>query len=243
MFGENEQHLAIERLAELAGEQPDVAERAHLEQCQLCASERAAFARLARLAAEERRVIAPPLTDWRELRGRLLEEGLLAERSSTVAGSSRWGWGSAWRVAAAAAFVATGVLLGRLSAGFSLDQAMGLQRAADVRPRADSARTEGGEFASAAEAMEALTRAQRLYEQAARYLAAHDTATVELPAESYRARLAALDQMAEASLRVLRSVPADPVMNEMYHSTLSVREQTLLKLASTLPAGARLTRF
>jgi hypothetical protein len=243
MLEQNEQHLALERLAELATEQPNTAERAHLEECALCASELEAYARLTRLAADERRVIAPPLTDWYRLRGRLLEEGLLAERPSGGV-VRRFRAAARWRIAAGALLVSTGLVVGRLSAGLSFAEAVSWSRtAAQEASSGDLAATESGDFASTADALAALATAQRIYERAASYLAVHDTGTIELPAESYRARLVALDQMAEASLRVLRSVPADPVMNEMYHSTLSAREQTLLKLASTLPAGARLTRF
>jgi hypothetical protein len=144
-------------------------------------------------------------------------------------------------VAAALLLVAGGVVTGRFSAGLSLSEAV-----AFGRPSGDSL-SEGSmsveQFASTQTAMEALRKAQREYERAALFLATHDTTNVESAADVYRTRLAALDEMAEASLRALEQAPADPIMNQVYLSTLGAREMTLARLGSTLPVGARLTRF
>ena len=59
----------------------------------------------------------------------------------------------------------------------------------------------------------------------------------------YRTRLAALDEMAEASLQALAAAPADPVINQYYLSTLGAREVTLRQLGSVLTPRKRLSRF
>jgi hypothetical protein len=99
------------------------------------------------------------------------------------------------------------------------------------------------DFASTAAAMQVLQRAQQDYERAALYLANHDTSTAEGASEAYRTTLAALDEMAETSLRALSQAPADPIINQVYFTTLGARNMTLGKLASALPTGSRLSRF
>ena len=238
-------HLAIERLAELADGEPTAPEREHLEVCAMCASEREAYARLVSLAADEHRRIAPPISDWRSLSDRLRVEGLLTSPSvqsprPTVNRRVVLFGGST----AAAILLLCGTALGRLSAGLSPSEAF----AFGVRgSRADSTGGPDGlsrsEFATSAEALQALQRSQRDYERAVQYLATHDTSTSESASEIYRTRLAALDEMAETSLRALQRTPADPFMSQMYMTTLDAREMTLTKLGTALPVGARLTRF
>lgn len=235
-------HLPIERLAELADGEPDATERAHLAECVMCSTELAVYERLVAAASDERRRIAPPLTNWRALRGPLREEGLIITQEHQIAQHRRavtltW----ARRAAAAVVLIVTGVVLGRSSAGLTLPQALAMQPAA-----ADSLVGGTGtaqEFASTAAAMETLRRAQREYEQAALYLTTHDTVGAETAPDIYRTRLAALDQMTEASLRALEQAPADPIMNQIYLTTLGAREMTLSRLGTTLPTGARLHRF
>jgi hypothetical protein len=55
--------------------------------------------------------------------------------------------------------------------------------------------------------------------------------------------LAALDEMAETSLKALAEAPADPIINQVYFTTLGARNMTLGKLATALPTGSRLSRF
>ena len=99
------------------------------------------------------------------------------------------------------------------------------------------------DFSSTASAMQSLQRAQQEYERAALYLANHDTSTFEGATEAYRTTLAALDEMAETSLRALSEAPADPIINQVYFTTLGARNMTLGKLATALPVGSRLSRF
>jgi hypothetical protein len=145
------------------------------------------------------------------------------------------------------ALLAGGTVLGRLSTGLALADAVTLT---DVNFSLAGSNEAGSgdvvdreEFASTTAALAVLQRAQQDYERAALFLATHDTSTSEGASELYRQRLAALDAMAEASLSVLERSPADPVMNQMYLSTLGAREATLTKLGTALPVGARLTRF
>ena len=95
-------HLPIERLAELADGEPDATERAHLAECVMCSTELAAYQRLVSAASDERRRIAPPLTNWRALRVPLREEGLIITQEHQIAQHRRAvvrGW--MWRAAAA----------------------------------------------------------------------------------------------------------------------------------------------
>ena len=103
--------------------------------------------------------------------------------------------------------------------------------------------TSSGENASTAAAMQTLQRAQQDYERAALYLSTHDTVTSEAATEAYRTTLAALDEMAETSLKALSAAPADPIINQVYFTTLGARNMTLGKLATALPTGSRLSRF
>jgi hypothetical protein len=96
-------------------------------------------------------------------------------------------------------------------------------------------------FRSTAEAILVLQRAERDYRMAMMYLAGHDTVTraPEGPA-MYRARLAALEEMATVALEAVREVPADPVMNRYYLSTLGARDATLRDLGDKLPENVKL---
>ncbi len=257
-------HLSSERLAELADGDPTVAEAEHLAACATCATERNAHRRLLTLAGDERGRIAPPLTNWASLSARLREEGIIAtsaaegavpvtDTRAVVAALTppprrhRRAWLAGFRVAAGLVVAATFGALGRISAG------------ADVTPSApEIAQTinrvfgvdspivpaGGSAFASVEDALATLSDAQRDYDRAVAFIAAHDS-TVQRPDADfvYRARLAALDEMAETSLQALSVAPTDPVLNQYYLSTLGAREVTLRQLGSVLTPGKRLSRF
>jgi hypothetical protein len=241
-------HLLIERLAELADSEPSVPERGHLAECPMCTSELEAYRRVVALAGDERRSIAPPLTEWGRLRGELTTRGMILSPAASLSAEPSLAaqvWSSAKRIAAALVLVVGGTVLGRLSSGLPVQDALALN---DLRFGSDPGgpsrvAVSGAQFASTASALAALQNAQREYELAARYLAVNDTATSEVASESYRARLAALDRMAETSLRELQRRPQDPIMNQVYLTTLGARNMTLEKLGSALPVGTRLTRF
>ncbi|MFN7457220.1 MAG: hypothetical protein ACK5U0_07465, partial [Gemmatimonas sp.] len=87
----------------------------------------------------------------------------------------------------------------------------------------------------------ALNGAQREYERAALWLASNDT--TQRDPEVFRARLAALDQMMEASRVALRDAPQDPLLNHYYLAAYSAREATLQALSSALPVDKIIERY
>lgn len=238
------QHLLIERLAELADSEPTVAERQHLAECAMCAAERVAYHRVVSMAADERRRIAPPISTWGMLSEELREQGLITTREQATARTVFIAkiTAFAWRAAAGFAILATGLVSGRMTAGMPLRTALALGGEPDASLSSQVAMTPD-DFSSTAVAMQVLQRAQQDYERAAMYLSNHDTTTSEGASESYRTTLAALDEMAETSLRALSEAPADPIMNQVYFTTLGARNMTLGKLATALPTGSRLSRF
>lgn len=237
------QHLPIERLAELADSEPASAERQHLAECTMCASELVAYQRVVAMAADERRRIAPPVSTWGALSAELRQQGIIvtraeaAERRALTARLTRM----AGRVAAGLGILATGLVSGRMSAGMPLRNALAWSEMGMASPATLAMSPD--EFASTASAMQVLQKAQQEYERAAIYLANHDTSTAEASSEVYRTTLAALDEMAETSLRALSEAPADPIINQVYFTTLGARNMTLGKLATALPTGSRLSRF
>ena len=237
------QHLPIERLAELADGEPTAAEQAHLDECAMCSAERIAYHRVVSMAADERRRIAPPVSNWGSLSTALRQEGIITTRAEAsarkafVAQVTRF----AWQAAAGIGILVTGLVTGRVTAGMPLRMALALDNG-DATLASQVAMTPE-DFSSTANAMQVLQRAQQDYERAAMYLANHDTSTSEGASEVYRTTLAALDEMAETSLRALSEAPADPIINQVYYTTLGARNMTLGKLATALPSGSRLSRF
>jgi hypothetical protein len=237
------QHLPIERLAELADGEPTAAEHDHLAECAMCSAERIAYHRVVAMAADERRRIAPPVTNWGSLSTALRQEGVIMTRAESSARQAlmakviRIGW----QAAAGIAILVTGLVSGRMTAGMPWRSALALGSTGSSPLSQVAVNPE--EFASTASAMQTLQRAQQEYERAALYLASHDSVATEGSPDVYRTRLAALDEMAETSLRALNEVPADPIINQVYFTTLGARNMTLGKLATALPTGSRLSRF
>ena len=237
------QHLPIERLAELADSEPTAAELDHLAECAMCSAERVAYHRVVAMAADERRRIAPPVTNWGSLSSELRQQGVITTRAEAAARQAfmakvvRTGI----RAAAGIGILVTGLVSGRMTAGMSWRTALALGDGGTSTGQEVAMNAE--EFASTASAMQTLQRAQQDYERAALYLANHDTSTTEVASEAYRTTLAALDEMAETSLKALAEAPADPIINQVYFTTLGARNMTLGKLATALPTGSRLSRF
>jgi hypothetical protein len=236
------QHLVIERLAELADGEPTAAEKEHLAECAMCSAERVAYQRVVAMASDERRHIAPPISTWGLLSEELREQGLITTREQATARTMFISKVTtfAWRAAAAIGILVTGLVTGRMTAGMPLRTALAL---GDGGATAAQLAVNADEFASTAAAMQTLQRAQQDYERAALYLSTHDTVTSEAATEAYRTTLAALDEMAETSLKALSAAPADPIINQVYFTTLGARNMTLGKLATALPTGSRLSRF
>ncbi len=231
-------HLSPERLAALADEEPTAAELAHLHTCRTCAGERDAMRALLALSAGERASIGLPLTRWESLSPALRAETLVAGPARPV----RTRHGRFWlQVAAALLFMAGGTLFGRYSAGAAPLPGFTTGVAATSSSPADSNTVA---FHSVDEARAARSQAQAVFQNAAAYIAQHDTAArgTESPS-SMRTRLAALDQVSTAMRAALNDAPYDPVINDYYLTTLGQREATLRQLNTALPAGLRVNSF
>ena len=232
-------HLPDERLAALSDEPPNSAELAHLASCERCTAERAAHRNLRELASAEGAQIGAPLTSWESLAPALRADGVIDTGEWRVARRSRRFTG-VWSQAAAAILIALGgVAYGRYSVVGSVlpDSASAI---AARGHEADSLPT----FSSVEEARVAQERYETLYQSAALYLAAHDTAefTPDSPA-AMRHRLATLDEVGATVRQALTESPGDPVINGYYLTTLGQREATLRQLNAALPAGVRLNSF
>ncbi|HUQ81150.1 MAG TPA: hypothetical protein VM076_08435 [Gemmatimonadaceae bacterium] len=260
-------HLSSERLAELADGEPTIAEAEHLADCATCAAERSAHQRLLTLAGDERGRIAPPLTNWASLSARLREEEILA--SSPVATSvdipattvlpfavqprpHRRVWLAGLRVAAGLVFAVGFGALGRMSANANaVPSKQEMVALADrIKGSAPSVIPslpgfgDDNSFSTVTEALASLEDAQRQYDRAVAFIAVHDSTQHSPEAgDVFRARLAALDEMAETSRQALSVAPTDPVLNQYYISTLGAREVTLRQLGSVLTPGKRMARF
>ena len=240
-------HLHPERLAALADGEPTAAEAAHLSSCSSCAHELAAHRRLLMLAWQEREALSAPLASWDTLAESLRAEGLLRATPSTAARGGGTGGGgvrSPWWVQAAAAVVilAGGMHIGRMTVAASGETAAAAQQTANSRLASDTDTSVA--FSSPAEAIAVLARAERDYRLAMMYLAGQDTVarTADDP-EIYRARLAALDEMAGVALDAVQQAPQDPLMNRYYLTTLGARDATLRQLGEKLPESVQLGGF
>ena len=259
-------HLSSERLAELADGEPTIAEAEHLAACAICATERSAHQRLLTLAGDERDRIAPPLTNWASLSARLRElEIIVTPSAATVVDAPmnviplvkprprRRALLAGLRVAAGIVFALGFGALGRMSANAPATPSTGEMRAfaerlagtgAAVLPTIPGLNDDSSPFGTVEDALASLEDAQRQYDRAVAFIAAHDSTQHSPEAgEVFRARLAALDEMAETSRQALSVAPADPVLNQYYISTLGAREVTLRQLGSVLTPGKRLSRF
>lgn len=245
-------HLHPERLAALADSEPTAAESAHLTACASCAREIAAHRRLLMLAWQERERRATPLLEWETIAAAAREEGIVpAPHSALRAPRSAQGEArnaSPWWLQAAAAVVLVlggglvGLGLGRNSVSPLEENATAMSPGTITERLASNDSV--APFRSQAEAMFVLLRAERDYRLAMMYLAGQDTVTPtpEAP-DIYRARLAALDEMATVALEAVREVPTDPVMNRYYLSTLGARDAALRDLGETLPENVKLVGF
>jgi hypothetical protein len=252
-------HLSTERLAALGDEEPSAAEAAHLTACAACARERSAYRTLVAMARTERDAIGIPLTRWESIAGALANEHLappvVAMRAGVPTGSTRGRTVRFMRmpVRAAAGFLllAGGAVAGRISAGvpaFPIGSARSSAPAAAVAngdsQAAQVARRESVAFASVEDARAAQLRSESLYQQAAAFLAAHDTTGApEYNPEIVKSRLAALDQMISTTRAAMREAPHDPVINGYYLTTVGQREVALRQLNTVLPASLRSNSF
>lgn len=248
-------HLSTERLAALGDEEPTPAEVQHLASCSACARERDAYRTLVAMARAERDAIGIPLTRWESIAGALATEAPVstsaaararvlepAARAHTVRFSQL-----PVRVAAGFLLLAGGVLAGRASAGVSplpLGNVAATTAAGTATVRQVANASDSVAFSSIEEARATQLRSETLYQQAAAFLAEHDTsAASDGNPEVVKSRLAALDQMISTTRAAMREAPHDPVINGYYLTTVNQREATLRQLNTVLPASLRPNSF
>lgn len=245
-------HLSIDRLAAFADETPTPDEATHLAGCWDCRAEVAAFRRLARMSA-----MAPlpmePLTAWSTLAPQLRAEGLISDREGGggtaltqrtqrgiertqrnyfLGGVPRWGL----RAAAGLALLLGGASVGYFAAGAGSGSGDSLDGIASAVPVS---------FESPDQALRVLTSAQAQYQSAAAFLSSRDTSArfIGMNQDSYRARLAALDEIAATARAALYRAPQDPMLNQYYLTTLGAREATLREIGALMPESRRLERY
>ena len=241
-------HLSTDRLAALGDEAPTPVEAAHLASCEACAREHAAYRALVTMAHEERGAIGIPLTRFEAIASALAaEQVVVAPAARTVGQPARTRSILRMPMRAAAGFLllAGGAVAGRVSAGVS---PFPFARTSTGTVASSSANLptaiESTNFASIEEARNAQLHSEARYQQAAAYLAEHDTTVAgEGSPVAYRSRLAALDQVISTTREAMREAPHDPVINGYYLTTLGQREATLRQLNTVLPASLRANSF
>jgi len=197
------------------------------------------------MAHEERGAIGIPLTRFESIASALAAEQVVARpapRPVDQRARPRTFLRMPIRAAAGFLLLAGGVMAGRVSVGAS-PVPLVRNRVASVAPSAAS-RTDAASFASIEEARNAQVHSEALYQQAAAYLAEHDTTGIgDGSPVAYRSRLAALDQVISTTREAMRQAPHDPVINGYYLTTLGQREATLRQLNTVLPASLRANSF
>ena len=249
------QHLSTDRLAALGDEQPTPDEAAHLATCATCAREHTAYRSLVSMAHAEQGAMGFPLTRWDDLaksyRAEVPATAAMpaASRAPTVTDIAARRRMTRWPMQAAAGLLllAGGAMLGRASAGASFlpsaeSAAPAVRATADATPLESPAND--STFTSVADARAAQQRYELLYQQAAAFLAQHDSSGIgQGNPVAYRSRLAALDRVISTTRDAMRDAPHDPVINGYYLTTLGQREATLRQLNTALPASLRLDSY
>ena len=242
-------HLSTDRLAALGDEAPTPVEAAHLAACVSCAREHAAYRALVTMAHEERGAIGIPLTRFESIASALAADPVASAPAARVT----LGHGprvrsvlrTPMRAAAGFLLLAGGAMAGRVSAGVSPLPYVG-RGAASVATTTSSpaGATDSANFASIDEARVAQLNSEALYQQAAAFLAEHDTTGAGSGSPiAIRSRLAAFDQVLSTTREAMREAPHDPVINGYYLTTLGQREATLRQLNTVLPASLRANSF
>ena len=263
-------HIPIERLAAFDDAPFTADEVAHLAQCAECRAERDAVTQVVAMAGafgqHEIATDGPRLVEFEQIMAGLGRVPVLDGIDTVPAVRAdvqlerrpRRSFAPLLRQAAAVLLlVGGGAVLGRMSGevsgamGAGLLASSGAMRASAVSASAVSASATPASlterpfadqsFTSVDQATAALNQAQRDYERASLWLASNDS-TARDP-EVYRARLAALDQMMEASRVALRDAPQDPVLNHYYLAASSAREATLQALLGALPVDKTIERY
>ncbi len=193
--------------------------------------------KLDELVAEERASQPPPLNDWQTIAARAREEGLIRESSSRG-----WVSGQPWIQAAAAVLLLIGgIAIGRTT--IALPSAIGSSSGANstigtpTSNESPAVTTSDASFASVEDATASLDRAARDYERASMFLAANNASVANKDSSAiYTARLAALDQVVNATESALQTAPHDPVINQYYLATMGARVATQQMVARPVVA-------
>jgi hypothetical protein len=228
-------HLNPERLAALSDDTPTPIESAHITTCDACSAELTALRKLARMAAAAGPLTDEPISNFDLLVPRLKAEGLIA-REDRRAVVIRW----TMRAAASLVLVGGGVFAGRMSVAGQSGAAANGTDAAGANSLVAGAQPVSA-FRTPDDAVKALSNSQQTYQSAAAYLAAQDTTShfIGLNENTYRTRLAALDDILAATRTALYQAPQDPVLNQYYQGTLTARQATLVQLRGVMPVSAR----
>ena len=178
---------------------------------------------LDQLIVAERQREQQPLNEWRTIAARAREEGLIRESSSA-------GWVSSqpWmRAAAAILLLIGGIAIGRATIALPSASGTAANVSSPTAATSSPAATGNASFASVEDATATLDRAARDYENASRFLAANNATGANKDSSAiYTARLAALDQVVNATENALQTAPHDPVINQYYLATMGARVAT-----------------
>jgi hypothetical protein len=189
--------------------------------------------RFDQLVSAERARDAAPLNSWESIAQRARDEGLIQD-----GGARKWPLSPWMRAAAGFLILAGGIGIGRYT-----DARSGVEgnAVADPVPPAATPRS----FNSVEEAWAALDRASADYQSASAFLAARNSGApaVTDSLSMYRARLAALEQLMNATVTARENAPRDPVINQYYLAALGAREATAQQLGAVRPANLRLKGF
>jgi len=250
-------HLSTDRLAALGEDEPTPAEAEHLGACAECARERAAYRALVAMAHAERDAIGLPLTRWDSIAEALAANAPVAKvpvdarPALTLARPAAGMRVPRFRrmplqAAAAVLLVAGGVVAGRMSATVSTIPTPARPAVSLGAPIAQNASLSADSvfFSSVDEARDAQARSEAVYQQAAAFLAQHDSSNaIDGNPVVVQSRLAALDQVISTTREAMRQAPHDPVINGYYLTTLGQREATLRQLNTVMPASLRANSF
>ena len=180
------------------------------------------------IAAERSREQAP-LNDWRTIAARAREEGLIRESQA----SRTWVSSQPWLQSAAAVLLLVGgIAIGRTTIGLP-SAAEGVSTGPTVPATTASTSSSRGlnrsnvSFASVDDASAALKRSVDEYQRASEFLAANSGSVGTRDSLAmYSARVAALDEIENATVNALQTAPHDPVINQYYLATMGARVAT-----------------
>ncbi|MEO7084100.1 MAG: hypothetical protein ABI442_21655 [Gemmatimonadaceae bacterium] len=177
--------------------------------------------------------IGAPLTSWEKLAPALIADGVIDDGRAGLGRLPVHRARRPWMQAAAAAIlVASGTMIGRVSAG------------ASMLPVAAKSTADAPRFASVDDAKAAQAQSYSLYQTATAFLAQRDTARLAPNSPgAMRTRLAALDRANAVMGEALNEAPYDPVINNYYLTTQGQREATIRQLNTVMPASMRIQSY